>query len=156
MGWMFSYEDPQKRKYPQVGSSLVAQSCQTLCDTMDCSPPSFSVYGISQARILEWVAISYSRASSQPKGSNPHLLHLLLGRQILYHWATWKAHKGAKSGMKSVMIFVSSSDHFLTQKLQILHPTLSRDVLYPTQIKDHQPLPHYFRCLDPLPPRQPF
>ena len=40
-----------------------------LCDLMDCSPPGSSVYGILQARILEWVAISFSRASSQPKDS---------------------------------------------------------------------------------------
>ena len=37
------------------------------CDPMDCSPPGFSVHGISQARILEWVAISFSRGSSQPR-----------------------------------------------------------------------------------------
>ncbi|KAM7226499.1 hypothetical protein CapIbe_022644, partial [Capra ibex] len=41
----------------------VAQSCPTLCDPMDCSPPDSSVHGISQARILEWVAIFSSRAS---------------------------------------------------------------------------------------------
>ena len=40
------------------------QSCLTLCDPMDCSPPESSVHGISQARILEWVAISFSRGSS--------------------------------------------------------------------------------------------
>ena len=45
------------------------QSCLTLCNPMDCSPPGPSVRGISQARILEWVNISYSR------GSNPRLLH---------------------------------------------------------------------------------
>ena len=39
--------------------SLVAQSCPTLCDPMDCSPPVSSIHGISQARILEWVAISF-------------------------------------------------------------------------------------------------
>ena len=43
------------------------QSCQTLCDPMDCSPPGSPVHGISQARILEWVAISSSRGSSQPR-----------------------------------------------------------------------------------------
>ena len=42
-----------------------AQSCLTLCDPMDCSPPSFSVHGIFQARILEWVAISSSRGFSR-------------------------------------------------------------------------------------------
>ena len=45
--------------------SLVAQLCPTLCDPVDCSPPGFSVYGILQARILEWVAIPFSRGSSQ-------------------------------------------------------------------------------------------
>ena len=38
-----------------------------LCDPMDCSPPGSSVHGISQARILEWVAISFSRGSSPPR-----------------------------------------------------------------------------------------
>ena len=47
---------------------LVAQSCLTLCDPMDCSPPGSSVHGILQARILEWVAIPFSRGSSQPRG----------------------------------------------------------------------------------------
>ena len=42
---------------------LVAKSCPTLCDPMDCGPPDSSVHGISQARILEWVAISFSRGS---------------------------------------------------------------------------------------------
>ena len=46
---------------------LVAQLCLTLCDPMDCSPPGSSVHGILQARILEWVAISFSRGSSQPR-----------------------------------------------------------------------------------------
>ena len=47
--------------------SEVAQSCPTLCDPMDCSPPGSSIHGIFQARILEWVAISFSRGSSRPK-----------------------------------------------------------------------------------------
>ena len=46
---------------------VCAQSCLTLCDPMDCSPPGSSVHGILQARILEWVAISSSRGSSGPK-----------------------------------------------------------------------------------------
>ena len=45
----------------------VAQLCPTLCDSRDCSPPGSSVHGILQARILEWVTISYSRGSSQPR-----------------------------------------------------------------------------------------
>ena len=45
----------------------VSQSCPTLCDLVGCSPPGSSVHGIFQARILEWVAISYSKGSSWPK-----------------------------------------------------------------------------------------
>ena len=44
---------------------LVAQSCPTLCNLTDCSPPGSSVNGILQARILEWVPIPFSRGSSQ-------------------------------------------------------------------------------------------
>ena len=46
---------------------VVAQSCLTLCNTEDCSPPGSSVHGILQARILEWVAMPSSRGSSQPR-----------------------------------------------------------------------------------------
>ena len=43
------------------------RSCLTLCDPVDCSPPGSSVRGVLQERILEWVAISFSRGSSQPR-----------------------------------------------------------------------------------------
>ena len=46
---------------------LVTQLCLTLYDPMDCSSPGSSVYGILQPRILEWVAIPFSRGSSQPR-----------------------------------------------------------------------------------------
>ena len=46
---------------------LVAQPCLILCDPTDCSPPDFSVHGILQARILEWIAIPFSRETSQPR-----------------------------------------------------------------------------------------
>ena len=46
---------------------LVSQSCPILCDPMDYSLPGSSVHGVSQARILEWVAISFSRGSSGPR-----------------------------------------------------------------------------------------
>ena len=45
----------------------IAQLCLTLCDPMECSLPGSSVHGILQARILEWVAISFSRESSRPR-----------------------------------------------------------------------------------------
>ena len=42
---------------------LAAKSCLNLCDSMDCSPPCFSVHGICQARVVEWVAVSSSRGA---------------------------------------------------------------------------------------------
>ena len=58
----------------------------TLCNPMDCSPPGSSVHGILQARILEWVAISFSRGSSQPRDQTQVSCVSCIGRQILYHW----------------------------------------------------------------------
>ena len=55
-----------KSSWFAVVKSLV-RLCPTLCHPVDCSPPGSSVYGILQARILEWVAISFSRGSSWPK-----------------------------------------------------------------------------------------
>ena len=45
----------------------IAQSCPILCDPIDCSLPGSSVHGIFQAIVLEWIAISFSRGSSQPR-----------------------------------------------------------------------------------------
>ena len=62
----------------------------TLCDPMDCIPPGSSVHGIIPARILEWVAISFFRRSSQSRDWT-HISHVFcIGRQILYHWGTWE------------------------------------------------------------------
>ena len=65
---------------------LVAKSCPTLLQPMDCSPPDSSVHGIFQARTLEWAAISFSRGSSQ---SRDWICVSCIGRWIVYHWATW-------------------------------------------------------------------
>ena len=45
-----------------AAAAKLLQSCPTLCDPMDCSPPGYSVHWILQARTLEWVAISFSNA----------------------------------------------------------------------------------------------
>ena len=70
---------------------LSAQSCLTLCNPMDRSPPGSSVHGIFQARIWYWVAISFSRGSSQPRDWTGISCVSCIGRQILYCWATWEA-----------------------------------------------------------------
>ena len=68
--------------------NLVTKSCLTLCNSMDSSPPHSSVHRTLQARILEWVTISSSRGSSQPRGQT-HIS--CIGRWVLYHWATREA-----------------------------------------------------------------
>ena len=64
-----------------------AESCLTLCNPIDCRPPGSSVHGISQARILEWVAISFSRGSSWSR-DRTHVACVsctsFVGRLILY------------------------------------------------------------------------
>ena len=61
-----------------------------LCHAMDCSPAGSSVHGISQARTQEWVAISFSRESSQPRDQTQVSC---TGRLILYHWVARKAQE---------------------------------------------------------------
>ena len=72
----------------QFSKSAVIKSSLTLCNPMDYSPPGSSVLGISQARILEWIAIPFSRGSSQAR---VRACVSCIGRQILYHWASWEA-----------------------------------------------------------------
>ena len=64
----------------------VAQSCPTLCNPIDCrSLPRSSIHGILQARVLEWVAISFSRGSSRPRDRTQ--VYLIVGRRFTI-WAT--------------------------------------------------------------------
>ena len=70
-----------------VCASSVIQSCLTLCDPLDCSPPASSIHGIFQAGIQEWFAVSSSRGSSRA-----HVFCVSwVGRQILDNWVTWEA-----------------------------------------------------------------
>ena len=89
--WLLLHKEAPERTLPLPSyACLHALSCPTLCDLMDGSPPGSSVRRIFQARILEWVAISYSKGSSRPRDGT-HLSCLC--RVICYHWATWGAHR---------------------------------------------------------------
>ena len=68
----------------------VCCSIESLCDPMDCRQLGLSVHGILQARIWEWVAIPFSRGSSQPRDWT---CVFRIGRWILYHGTTWKAQQ---------------------------------------------------------------
>ena len=72
--------------------SEVAQLCPTLSNPMDCSLPGSSVHGIFQARVLEWVAITFSRESSQPRDRT----WVSCIAEILYHLS----HQGSRAGDK--------------------------------------------------------
>ena len=91
----------------------MVQSCLTLWDPMDCSPPGSSVHGILQARVLEWVATPISHQEIFPtQGSNPGLLHC---KWILYHLS----HQGSPFLWKSSSDPLKPRHSFLRQKLGV-------------------------------------
>ena len=78
-----------------INSSFVTQLCPTLCDPMDCSLSGYSIHGIFQARVLEWIAIAFSRGSSRPRDWT--WVSCIAGRRFTV-WATrlylhWKCLK---------------------------------------------------------------
>ena len=86
---------PQRVQCPVTFSPVLNSDCHKeanihaccpvrLCDPMDCNPPGSSVHGIVQARLLEWVAISFSRGSSQPRDQTCVSCVSCIGRWILY------------------------------------------------------------------------
>ena len=83
--WLtFQYNRSEHSIVKQLCECSVAQSCPILCNPMDYSPPGFSVHGIFQARVLEWIAISYSRGSSRPR-DRTHVSWLSCsGRQFFF------------------------------------------------------------------------
>ena len=84
---------------------LVTQSCPTLWEPRDCSPPGSSVHGILQARILEWVATSSPGDLPNPGIKLPSLASPALAG--MYHCATWKASYSATHQPKSSLRIVS-------------------------------------------------
>ena len=85
LGQMVACNYHQSKK----SESKVAQSCPTLCDPMYCSLSGSSAHGIFQARVLEWVAISFSRGCSRPR--NRTQVSRIAGRRFTV-WATREAN----------------------------------------------------------------
>ena len=71
--------------------SMLSHEVVSNSDLMDYSPPGSFVHGVFQARILEWIAISYSRESSWPRDWTYSSCYSCIGRWILYHCTTWEA-----------------------------------------------------------------
>ena len=87
-------------------SFMHVQSCLTLCDPVDCSPPGSSLHGIFQARILEQVVISYSKGPFQPRDQIHVSCISCIDRQILFHRTTWEAHKNDTAMWKTIRQFL--------------------------------------------------
>ena len=86
--------------------SEVAQSCPTLCEPMDCSPPCSSVHGVFQVRVLEWVAISFSRGSSRPRDGT-QVSHIADGFFII--WATKEDQNGGLEWVNLIQMTIIST-----------------------------------------------
>ena len=111
---------------------FVTQSHLTLCNPRDCSPPSSSVHGASQARILEWVVIPFSRGSSQPRDQICVSCVSCTGKRILYHRATKELWP---PGLESIYTNSSPSpqSEVITPESVLLHFML-RNIMKPAPL----------------------
>ena len=109
---------------------------------MDCSPPGASVHGISQARILEWVALSFSRGASQLRDWT---CISCIGRWILYHWATREAQPYIQSAqlLSSFRLFATPRTAARQASLSI---TNSQSLLQLMSLELVMPSNHLILC----------
>ena len=118
----------------KVKWSEVTQSYLTLCNPMDCTPPGSSIHGIFQARILEWIAISFSRRSSQPRDWI-QVSHIV-GRHFTI-WATREVMDG-KRALKKILNHVSNYGNANLNSNQI--PPIRKGA--PTRMQNNATLIH--------------
>ena len=100
-GFKLSCQTTERRgmsSYKVKKWSEVAQSCPTLCDPMDCSPPGSLVRGIFQAWILKRVAISFSRGSSQPRDRTQ------VSRIVSRRFTIWATREAPESYLPTIFI----------------------------------------------------
>ena len=139
----FSFQSQRKAmpKHVQKVKVLVAQLCPTLCNTMDSSPPGYFIHRILQARILEWVAIPFSRRSSWPRDQ---IQFSYIASRVFTNWATREApatiqlgsfHLLAKQCSKSFKLDFSS----MCQELQMYKLDLEKaeepEIKLPTSVR---------------------
>ena len=80
-----------------IESEVKSQSCPTLCNPMDCSLSGSSIHGIFQARMLEWIAVSFSRGSSRPR--NRTVISRIAGK----HFTIWANREAQTCSKRSVV-----------------------------------------------------
>ena len=97
--------------------SEVSQSCPTLCDPIDCSLPGSSVHGIFQATVLKWIAISFSRGSSQPR-FRTRVSHIV--DRCFTIWATGEVKSYKRQGKRGWKKKIShqNTDSYMIQVLK--------------------------------------
>ena len=98
---------------------LFSHSCLTLCDPTNCSPPGSSVHGISQARIPEWTAISFSRGSFQCKDLTR--VFCIAGRFFTI-WVTWKPINLILISNEFTLLLTTNTFTLLLKYIQIHKP----------------------------------
>ena len=110
--WMWIWGGNHKCKMPLSLCTCMQSRLLylTLCDPKDCSPPGSSVHGISQVKILEWVAISSSRVSSRPRDQTHVYYVSCIGKHIPYHWR----HLRSQYIMSSILIFIKIKGLFIS------------------------------------------
>ena len=101
-----------------------------LCDRMDCSPPSSSVHGIFQARILEWVAISSSRGSSCPRDQTCVPCICCSGRQIPYLGSPEEPGKEQRERLKATWICPCPSDFIYKSRFMLSHLLINNLLMF--------------------------
>ena len=116
-----------------------AQLCLTLCDPLDYSSPDSSVEQISQAKILGWVAISFSRESFHTRDWT-HISYV--GRWILYYWVTWEAFSSVQL-LSCVWLFLTP---WAAARQASLSVTNSRRLLKLMSIESVMPSNHLVLC----------
>ena len=114
-------------RQPVCGACSCTQLCLTLHHPMDWSLPGSSIHGISQAGILEWVAIPLSQGSSSPR-DRPQVS--CLGKQILYHWDTWEACLCMVGKLKYIWSHLQRGNSNFISHNSTLFPDASNSALF--------------------------
>ena len=133
-----NHKSPLKWK---VKESEVIQLCLTLCDSMDCSLPGSSIHGILQERILEWLAIAFSRESSQPRDRTwvSHIAgrHFTLMASKMAESQGLQADSRARKG-KKMDFSLEFNLYFGLSSVQLSHSVMS-DSLRPHELQHARP-----------------
>jgi len=141
-------------KWSEVKWSEVAQSCLTLCNPMDCSLPGSTVHGVFQARILEWIAISFSRGTSQTRDWT--WVSRIVGRCFTV-WGTIHIYNAIFSSVQSLSRVRLFATPWIAARQASLSITNSRCSPRLRSYESVMPSSHFLLCrplllLPPIPP----